>query len=72
MSKTTEAVDEASLNPDLMPEEIKNAFIHMYEEDGKHKWGSEKDAEHCAERLSWFLAGAVTAAEFEHRHDADQ
>lgn len=68
-SETTEAAGKASLDPLVVPDEIRNAFIRQYESDGKHKWGRARDKEHCIERFAFFLCGAVTAAEFEHRHN---
>lgn len=47
----------------VVPPEIIAAFVKMY---GKPLNASK----HCEERFAYFLFGAVTAAEYEHRSDA--
>lgn len=62
-SKTMKAAGKASLDQLVVPPEIIAAFEQMH--------GKPIDAsKHCEERFAYFLCGAVTAAEYEHRHNS--
>ena len=62
-SKTTKAAGKDSLDLLVVPPEIIAAFEQMH--------GKPIDAsKHCEERFAYFLCGAVTAAEYEHRHNS--
>jgi hypothetical protein len=49
----------------IIPDEIRIAFITHYESSGKHKFGITK---HCIDRYAYFISGAMAAFKFENNY----